>query len=52
MLFSSALYAAVSTVALPAGWGLGGLAVGATVWLVARTVTTGVRWRNGAWATT
>lgn len=51
MFFSSALYAAVSTGALAAEWGLGGLAVGATLWLVTRTATTGIRWSNGAWAT-
>jgi putative MATE family efflux protein len=49
MLSCSALYIGLALVALEAGWGLGGLVAGATVWLVARTASTGARFAGGAW---
>ena len=50
MAGSSALYVALALISLDAGWGTAGLAVGATVWMAARTATTGARFRNGRWA--
>jgi putative MATE family efflux protein len=50
MLVASAVYAALALVALTLDWGTAGLALGATVWLLARTVTTGARWARGHWA--
>jgi putative MATE family efflux protein len=50
MLASSGLFVVCALVALERGWGAPGLAIGATVWMVARTVTTGARWRGGRWA--
>jgi hypothetical protein len=49
MLTCSALYIGLALIALHAGWGLGGLVAGATVWLVLRTATTGARFAGGAW---
>jgi Na+-driven multidrug efflux pump len=49
MLSCSALYIGLALVALEVGWGLGGLVAGATVWLVARTASTGARFAGGAW---
>ena len=51
MAASSALFVGISFLALSREWGLGGLAMGATIWLVARVITTGYRWRAGVWAT-
>ncbi len=50
MVASSLIYVAVAVAALQAGWGVAGLAAGATLWLVARTATTGVRFAGGRWA--
>lgn len=50
MAASSAVYVAIALVALEAGWGTAGLAAGATVWMAARAITTGARFRNGRWA--
>jgi MATE family multidrug resistance protein len=50
MAASSALYAMVALASLELSWGTAGLAAGATLWLVARTVTTAARWRGGRWA--
>ncbi|HEX2049655.1 MAG TPA: MATE family efflux transporter [Actinomycetota bacterium] len=52
MAASSALYVALAVASLEAGWGTGGLAAGATVWMVARTATTGARLRGGRWTLT
>ena len=49
MLSCSALYIALALVALNAEWGVAGLVAGATLWLVARAGTTGVRFAGGAW---
>ena len=49
MIGSSALYAAGATVALAADWGVAGLAGAATLWLIARTATTWIRFRGARW---
>jgi putative MATE family efflux protein len=49
MVASSLAYAAISLAALELGWGTAGLAAGATVWMLLRTVTTAWRWRGGRW---
>jgi Na+-driven multidrug efflux pump len=49
MLVSSFAYAVISLLALNLDWGTAGLAAGATVWMVLRTVTTAWRWRDGRW---
>jgi Na+-driven multidrug efflux pump len=46
----SLLFAAVALLALGAGWGGAGLAAGATVWLLGRSVWTGARFFSGHWA--
>jgi Na+-driven multidrug efflux pump len=48
---SSAIYVAISLVSLDRGWGTAGLAAGATIWLLLRSATTGVRFARGRWAT-
>ncbi len=50
MLVSSVAFAALSLIALSVGWGTAGLALGATVWLVLRSATTGLRFVRGRWA--
>jgi putative MATE family efflux protein len=50
MVLSSLLYAAVAVLSLRAGWGTAGLAAGATIWMIARTATTGARFWGGRWA--
>jgi MATE family multidrug resistance protein len=49
MVASSLAYAAISLVSLELGWGTAGLAAGATMWMLLRTVTTAWRWRGGRW---
>jgi putative MATE family efflux protein len=49
MAASSAAFIVLSYVALTYDLGTAGLAVAATVWMVARTATTGVRWWRGRW---
>jgi hypothetical protein len=49
MALSSALYVALAVTALKLGWGTAGLAAGATVWLLARVVTTGGRFLGTGW---
>jgi putative MATE family efflux protein len=49
MFGCSALFVGLSFVALDAGWGTAGLALGATVWLAARALTTGGRFLRGGW---
>jgi putative MATE family efflux protein len=49
MAGSSALFVLISLAALSLDWGTAGLAAGATLWLIARTLTTGARWRAGRW---
>jgi hypothetical protein len=46
----SGLFVAVSVASLQLGWGAVGLAAGATVWMVARTLATGARFLRGHWA--
>lgn len=50
MVASSVLFVAGSLLALNFDWGTAGLAGAATVWLFARTGTTGVRFIRGRWA--
>jgi putative MATE family efflux protein len=50
MLVSSALYAIGSGVALEVEAGVQGLATATTIWLVVRSLTTGVRFARGRWA--
>lgn len=50
MVAASTAFVAIALVALAQGWGTAGLAVGMTLWLGARTSTTGVRWRRERWA--
>lgn len=49
MVASSTVYVVAAVAALNLGWGTAGLALGATLWLAARTFATAVRWRGGAW---
>jgi putative MATE family efflux protein len=51
MTVSSAAFVGLAYIALDNGWGTAGLAAGATVWMVARATTTGLRWRRGRWVT-
>jgi putative MATE family efflux protein len=46
----SLLFAAVALLALGAGWGGAGLAAGATLWLLGRSMWTGARFFSGHWA--
>lgn len=50
MVGCSLVFAAVCFVALEIGWGTAGLALGASLWLVARAGTTGTRFARGRWA--
>ncbi|MEA2446596.1 MAG: hypothetical protein QOK47_233 [Actinomycetota bacterium] len=50
MILSSGVYVLGSALALQFGWGVEGLAVAATAWLVVRSVTTGTRFARGRWA--
>jgi Na+-driven multidrug efflux pump len=50
MIVSSAVYVMGSLLALWLGWGVEGLAIAATAWLVVRSITTGVRFARGPWA--
>jgi putative MATE family efflux protein len=50
MVASSVLFVGGSLLALDLDWGTAGLAGAATVWLVARAGTTGVRFVGGRWA--
>jgi putative MATE family efflux protein len=50
MAVSSLLFVGICLVALWQGWGTAGLAVGASVWMLVRVITTGARWRGGRWA--
>ena len=50
MAVSSLLFVGICVLALSLGWGTAGLAAGATVWIIVRVITTGVRWRGGRWA--
>lgn len=50
MVGCSGLYMVLALAALSMGWGVAGLAAGATVWIAARAVTTGARFRRGRWA--
>jgi putative MATE family efflux protein len=50
MAISSAIFVSLAFVALAQDWGTGGLAVGATIWLVLRSATTGTRFVRGRWA--
>lgn len=49
MVVASAAFIGIGILALLAGWGLIGLAAGATVWLAVRTVSLGLRFRGTAW---
>jgi Na+-driven multidrug efflux pump len=49
MTASSSAFVCLAYAALRNGWGTAGLAAGATVWMVARATTTGLRWRRGRW---
>ena len=51
MVASSAIYAGGSWLALENGTGVTGLTMAATAWLVIRSLTTGVRFARGHWAT-
>jgi putative MATE family efflux protein len=51
MTASSAAFICLAYIALDNGWGTAGLATGATVWMVGRATTTGLRWRRGRWVT-
>jgi putative MATE family efflux protein len=50
MLLASAVYVAGSFLALELRWGIEGLAVATTMWLVLRSLTTGGRFVRGRWA--
>ena len=50
MAASSLLFITISLTALRQDWGTAGLAAGATVWILVRVMTTGVRWWGGRWA--
>jgi MATE family multidrug resistance protein len=50
MVACSTVFVALSIAALQADWGTVGLAAGATVWLVCRSLTTGGRFLRGRWA--
>jgi putative MATE family efflux protein len=50
MALSSLLFVGVCLAALGLGWGTAGLAAGATVWILVRVLTTGLRWQGGRWA--
>ncbi|HVL63657.1 MAG TPA: MATE family efflux transporter [Actinomycetota bacterium] len=51
MMAASLLYAAGASGAAAFGWGIAGLAAAATLWLLARTLTTGWRFLGGRWQT-
>jgi len=50
MALASCLFIGICLVALRLGWGTAGLAGGATVWILIRVITTGLRWGGGRWA--
>jgi putative MATE family efflux protein len=49
MIACSVAFIAAALVALVQDWGTAGLAGGMTLWLGARTLTTGMRWWRGVW---
>lgn len=49
MVASSLVYVAISWLALELGWGVEGLTIAATSWLVVRSLTTGTRFVRGGW---
>lgn len=49
MAGASAAFVAQSYLSLRYGWGTAGLVAGASVWMVVRVATTGLRWRRGRW---
>ena len=50
MVACSLVFVVISFLALEFEWGTAGLALGATLWLVARAGTTGARFVGGRWA--
>jgi putative MATE family efflux protein len=51
MVVSSTIYAIGSGIALELEAGVEGLAIATTIWLIVRSLTTGVRFARGRWAT-
>ncbi|HYI45593.1 MAG TPA: MATE family efflux transporter [Actinomycetota bacterium] len=50
MVASSLVYVAISLLSLERGWGVEGLTIAATSWLMVRSLTTGTRFIRGRWA--